>query len=655
MGCACSVDGSNVRSNIQSNTKIIPFVESKPHPLVTENANADQKAKALEAVKKNDAILMENILGEVRPVENLGMVGDNYTLLHAAAEFNSFLVMSMLTLWLKTNRQDDINTILTITDFNGDTPAMMCVRKNSSETFYILLKEGLIDSQQILQIKQTFNNLDQNANSCLILIETQANTSQPQQKDDNPQPQKKEDEPQPQQKDTDPQPQQQTNEPEKESVDDDKKAAYKATDGMIAKVEKFKEETEQEIKDIRGGANADLNFDPESKIGQIIQSLIKDGGVFVDEEFPANVNSLAKDPSHKYQSRFQNAPWKRPHELFESDYDQIQLFDTIDPNDISQGILGVCYFLAGLSAIAEFPSRLTKIFLNKTSNKYGIYSLKFYVRGVPTEIVVDDLIPCYADRKNTPLFSKPKGKELWVLLAEKAWGKLYKNYAACEKGAIGDALEYLLGCPSVNYTADNQSVDEIWSVISTGDNEKHIMGASTRSNVSKDAGLVADHAYSIISTHQLDNYRVLKLRNPWGQFEWKGDFSDNSSLWNDEYKRKVGFTSADDGVFFMTVEDFRTKFDRYEVCMYNDGWEYTYATVDGVSNHADYFSFTVDQPCEAYFRIHQDDRRNLPAEEQESFKYSTADMIVAYVEEDGTYTPVGKIFTHLACFLMISS
>ena len=72
--------------------------------------------------------------------------------------------------------------------------------------------------------------------------------------------------------------------------------------------------------------------------------------------------------------------------------------------------------------------------------------MKFYVAGVPTEVIVDDYFPCYGYNPKLPLFSRPKGEELWVLLAEKAWAKIFNSYVACEYGYIDEALESLLGC-----------------------------------------------------------------------------------------------------------------------------------------------------------------------------------------------------------------
>lgn len=54
-------------------------------------------------------------------------------------------------------------------------------------------------------------------------------------------------------------------------------------------------------------------------------------------------------------------------------------------------------------------------------------------------------------------------------------------------------------------------------------------------------GIVSGHAYSLISVHEfsLDDdtlVRLCKLRNPWGEGEWKGDWSDESELWTDELR-----------------------------------------------------------------------------------------------------------------------
>mmetsp|Transcript_34889 Transcript_34889/g.31411 ORF Transcript_34889/g.31411 Transcript_34889/m.31411 type:complete len:238 (-) Transcript_34889:869-1582(-) len=236
----------------------------------------------------------------------------------------------------------------------------------------------------------------------------------------------------------------------------------------------------------------------------------------------------------------------KPPELLQCDYKEIKLFDGIDPNDISQGCLGVCYFLATLSATAEFPARLIRCFITRVANPYGIYSVRFFVKGIPTEVIVDDYVPCY-ENSHEPLFSKPKGKELWVLMLEKAFCKLYGSYTKTESGHPDKAMEYLHGCPSTWYSTDDQTEEEVWDTIDKADKQNFLLVCSTRNNVDERLGLITGHAYTVIGTHFAQGNRLLHIRNPWGKVEWTGEYSDKSPLWTSSLKREVNHIDAEDG------------------------------------------------------------------------------------------------------------
>lgn len=62
------------------------------------------------------------------------------------------------------------------------------------------------------------------------------------------------------------------------------------------------------------------------------------------------------------------------------------------------------------------------------------------------------------------------------------------------------------------------------------------------------------------------------MRNPWGiDGKYNGTYNDNDPLWNDTYySNQVGFVKADDGIFFITVEDFYSSFDVYSIAFYSD-------------------------------------------------------------------------------------
>jgi len=373
----------------------------------------------------------------------------------------------------------------------------------------------------------------------------------------------------------------------------------------------------------------------DSQTYKILQSYYSQSKNFQDPEFPACLTVLGE----QWLERHGNLEiyWKRPHELFESDYSNIQLFDTIDPHDIEQGLLGVCYFLAAISAVAEFPSRVQKIFVNPDSNVHGVYGVTFYLQGVPTEVIIDDYFPCSKQGlfgKITPVFSKPKGNELWVLLLEKAWAKLFGNYSSIETGISDEAFESLLGVPSFLYLTKHQTLERMWNKIYTADRRNYIISASTNPSVSTNLGLASSHTYSLISAHDIAGYKLVKIRNPWGRFEWNGDFSDNSPLWTQEIMEEVGYVNADDGMFCMTIEDFKKYFVGYVIAEYNEDWNYSYIKGENDIHHAEYFKFKINYPTEIYLRIHQRNERFGDTE-----GYSPADFRIARVDENG-YSPI---------------
>lgn len=90
--------------------------------------------------------------------------------------------------------------------------------------------------------------------------------------------------------------------------------------------------------------------------------------------------------------------------------------------------------------MAEFPNRVISVFNTRYFNPEGVYSVNLYKEGMPVEVIVDDFFPCH-DNYNDPLFVKPNGRELWVMILEKAWAKFFGNYLKCEAMCINDAME----------------------------------------------------------------------------------------------------------------------------------------------------------------------------------------------------------------------
>lgn len=69
--------------------------------------------------------------------------------------------------------------------------------------------------------------------------------------------------------------------------------------------------------------------------------------------------------------------------------------------------------------------------------------------------------------------------------------------------------------------------------------------------------------------------RLLKIRNPWGKREWKGDWSDNSGKWTDSTKKQVNLQKAEDGIFWISLKDFDLFFYMAVICYYREDYDDT--------------------------------------------------------------------------------
>jgi len=76
-------------------------------------------------------------------------------------------------------------------------------------------------------------------------------------------------------------------------------------------------------------------------------------------------------------------------------------------------------------------------------------------------------------------------------------------------------------------------------------------------------GLLENHAYGVLNCAEpIPGIRLICVRNPWGRLEWKGKYSDNSAEWTPELMAALNVKFEDDGLFWMSYEDFTTYFNQ---------------------------------------------------------------------------------------------
>ena len=105
-------------------------------------------------------------------------------------------------------------------------------------------------------------------------------------------------------------------------------------------------------------------------------------------------------------------------------------------------------------------------------------------------------------------------------------------------------------------------------------------------------GIISGHAYSVLSLHEFEHenekVRLLKLRNPWGTGEWRGDWSDNSDKWTPQLRVMCGSSVADDGYFFIPMYDYWEEYCMTSICVVDNPALYHHSQIIYDFNTADY-------------------------------------------------------------------
>lgn len=318
---------------------------------------------------------------------------------------------------------------------------------------------------------------------------------------------------------------------------------------------------------------------------------VKNGRLFEDPEFPAADKSLyfSKQPSFK-------AEWKRPKEISNAP----QMFVAgASAADVTQGRVGNCWFVAAAASLAlekelwkrVIPDYKTQVFSPEKPEDYqGIFHFRFWRFGEWTDVVVDDRLPTL---NGELIYVKSKeANEFWSALLEKAYAKLSGSYEALESGNPADALVDFTG--GVSETIDLVKGDfkndlekrkvlhqKLVKLLSRNAMASASIKVTSREEMEQqlDTGLVKGHAYGLSEVKKIDKgffstdsdkIYLVKLRNPWGQKEWNGPWSDGSEEWNKltkKDKEKIGVKVENDGEFWMSFDDFCRHFTTVTICM----------------------------------------------------------------------------------------
>ncbi|XP_063062016.1 calpain-2 catalytic subunit-like [Engraulis encrasicolus] len=314
-------------------------------------------------------------------------------------------------------------------------------------------------------------------------------------------------------------------------------------------------------------------------LGQDYEALrsqcLDNGTLFEDDMFDAAVPSLGFDQLGPESFKVEGIEWKRPPELTS---DPQFIVEGATRTDVCQGGLGDCWLLAAIASLTLNKDLLHRVVPHGQSfqeDYAGIFHFQIWQFGEWVDVVIDDRLPT----KNGKLLfvHSAEGSEFWSALLEKAYAKVNGCYEALSGGSSSEGFEDFTGGIAERYKLQPPRPN-LYRTIHKALAHGALVGCSIPTKAGEAAEsltsqqLVKGHAYSVTGAEEIlcrgEMIRLIRIRNPWGEIEWTGPWSDRSSQWEEvsEQDRERLRHRCEDGEFWMSLGDFQRQFSVLEVC-----------------------------------------------------------------------------------------
>lgn len=266
-------------------------------------------------------------------------------------------------------------------------------------------------------------------------------------------------------------------------------------------------------------------------------------------------------------------------------------------------------------------------------------------------MVLDDKLPVSIDGKL--LFSEPNkvSQSLWSVLLEKAWSKINVNYEHTCAGWCHEVLRVFIGAGAKDYIISQLTEQQLWDILVEGQQKGFLMGSGTKGggdHTYKLAnGLSQSHAYSILDVKEIkdkmgNKFKAIKIRNPWSTEGYNAELSDQDfSFWSTEVLTANNHVLKNDGIFWISLKQFKDSMLYMVVTKYHKGWTHNYIISKDDDGNEHTYLFDIDETNQgpAYIRCDQYDHRMYPPNSKPD-KVMSNYVLYKYNQATGVYDKI---------------
>uniref|UniRef100_A0A8C5FHM4 Calpain 2, (m/II) large subunit b n=1 Tax=Gadus morhua TaxID=8049 RepID=A0A8C5FHM4_GADMO len=296
------------------------------------------------------------------------------------------------------------------------------------------------------------------------------------------------------------------------------------------------------------------------------------GALFCDHTFAAAPESLGFKDLGRNSPKTRGVTWKRPTELVSSPE---FIIGGATRTDICQGGLGDCWLLAAIASLTLNEDVMARVV--PSDQDFGDQYAGIFHFQVNRLLLVLLGSAQFNHRRLLVLHGaahhcQPATGSIGSCLACPC--RVCGCYEALSGGSTTEGFEDFTGGIAENFDLKN-APPNMFQIVKKALEAGSLLGCSIDITSASDSEavtrqkLVKGHAYSLTGAVEV-GYRgrqekLIRVRNPWGQVEWTGAWSDGSSEWN-SVEGECPNANAEDGEFWMSFTEFMRHYSRIEIC-----------------------------------------------------------------------------------------